>query len=113
MTIDAEMLRYLSHSACNRVDKLIELLPVDANDADWREVHGAINRVRAHLEARACQAAVPMIQPTERPSGEVSFEGLCLIDPALFGGETPSPPGSESAASYPIPDAELNALLGL
>lgn len=79
----ADKIRYLSWSACDKIDKLIELI-ADDDTGTWNEVHAAINRVRSHLEARACQTATPLVIPVcATPLGMPEYTGLLPVVPML------------------------------
>lgn len=61
--MDSEMLNYLTHAACNKIDKLIDALPKAATDADFAEANSCIARVQDHLTARLAQTIVPFVPP--------------------------------------------------
>lgn len=82
--MDSEMLNYLTHAACNKIDKLIDALPKAATDTDFAEANRCIARVQDHLTARLAQTAVPFV-----------------------------PPAAENTFTISAADAELNKVLGL
>jgi hypothetical protein len=77
--MDTEMLRYLTHAACNRIDKLIDAMPKPATEANFADVNHAIERVRLHLDARLAQTAVPFIPPTS----DLGALGTAEMDPEM------------------------------
>ena len=90
-----EMLSYLTHAACNRIDKIIDAMPKPASEEDFRECNRAIQQVRNHLESRAMQTAVPFVPPTSE----------------MLGDAAPLPMAAPDAAEPMSP--EMFALLGL
>lgn len=65
-------------AACAALDKLLDLEP----DID---VHHAIQRIRSHLEARACQTASPAILPVAKTNlGSPGYDGLAPVVPRLI-----------------------------
>ena len=92
--MDREMLQYLTHAACNRIDKIIDAMPKPATEADFAEVNDCIQHVRNHLESRAAQTAVPFVPPSS----------AMLLDAFI---------SAENSIAISATDAELNALLGL
>jgi hypothetical protein len=63
-----DKIRYLAWSACDKIDKLIDL--IDDESVTFEEVHAAINRVRAHMEARSMQTATPLMLPVVNARGD-------------------------------------------
>lgn len=97
-----DMWSYLSHAACNRIDKIIDAMPKPASEEDFIECNRAIQLVRNHLEARAMQTAVPFVPPTSEVLGDAPARSDLA---ALI--------GAENSPAISAEDAELNALLGL
>jgi hypothetical protein len=115
--MDREMLQYLTHAACNRIDKIIDAMPKPASEEDFAECNRAIQQVRNHLESRAMQTAVPFVPPTSEMLGDAAAwtELLPGMNAALDAdaAKLAALLGAENSPAISAQDAELNALLGL
>jgi hypothetical protein len=132
-----EQISYLAWSACDKVDKMIDLIPPNGDpDQPQRfiDVHDSINRVRAHMEARSMQTATPVMLPVVNAAGDgyephkgppvepKLFDGAALCGellPARYAALAADAEklaallGAENVPAISAQDAELNALLGL
>lgn len=81
----SEQVNYLAWSACDKINHLVGLLGKDPDVEDWAAIHGAIQRVRSHLEARACQTATPLILPVTKTEFDMpGFDDLLPVEPQLM-----------------------------
>jgi hypothetical protein len=102
-----EKLSYLAWSACDKVDHIIDLV----DELSFEEVHAAINRVRAHMEARSMQTATPLMLPVVNARGDDYEEPKGPpVEPMLMEPFEAGRLGVRDAAEY---SDELKALLGL
>lgn len=99
-----DQIRYLTWSACDKINKLVELIPANnepGQEQAFAAVHAGIDRVRSHLAARSNQTATPLILPDMSSGMAEHIAPVC--EPLLI---FESNPGSE-------PDPQLKALLGI